>query len=98
MSALSVDPPLEGVSITVGNMTCVRIPRLALQRLLQNCRFEQVWNKTVRPSPKVGLQGDWKSNDEVLTAGLNPASLRQLVLTYLCRFSVMARPLRPLPS
>ena len=34
-------------------------------RLLQNCRFEQVWNKTVRPSPKVGLQGDWKPNDEL---------------------------------
>lgn len=34
-------------------------------RLLQHCRFEQVWNKTVRPSPKVGLQGDWKPNDQL---------------------------------
>jgi hypothetical protein len=34
-------------------------------RLLQNCRFEQVWNKTIRPSPKIALQGDWKPNDEL---------------------------------
>lgn len=25
----------------------------------------QVWNKTVRPAPKVGLQGDWKPVDEL---------------------------------
>ena len=34
-------------------------------RLLQHCRFEQVWNKTVRPSPKVGLQGAWQPVDEL---------------------------------
>ena len=27
--------------------------------------LSQVWNKTVRPSPKVGLQGDWKPVDEL---------------------------------
>ena len=30
------------------------------RRLLQHCRFEQVWNKTVRPAPKLALQGEWQ--------------------------------------
>ena len=35
-------------------------------RLLQHCRYEQVWNKTVRPSPKVAINGEWNhSRDEL---------------------------------
>ena len=35
-------------------------------RLLQHCRYEQVWNKTVRPSPKVSIHGEWNhARDEL---------------------------------
>ena len=37
-------------------------------RLLQHCRYEQVWNKTVRPSPKVALQGAWNPQVDELHA------------------------------
>ena len=37
-------------------------------RLLQHCRYEQVWNKTVRPSPKVAIHGEWNHQRDELHA------------------------------
>jgi len=37
-------------------------------RLLQHCRYEQVWNKTVRPSPRVELLGEWRPRTDELHA------------------------------
>ena len=37
-------------------------------RLLQHCRHEQVWNKTVRPSPKVAIHGEWNHQRDELHA------------------------------
>ena len=61
MTLMVADVPLPDTRGQVHVVDCV----MCCLRLLVNCRFEQVWNKTVRPSPKVGLQGDWKGNDEL---------------------------------
>ena len=37
-------------------------------RLLQHCRYEQVWNKTVRPSPKIAIHGEWNHQRDELHA------------------------------
>ena len=37
-------------------------------RLLQHCRYEQVWNKTVRPSPKIAIHGEWDHQRDELHA------------------------------
>lgn len=61
MSLCVSDVPLPENRGTMHVVDCV----MCCLRLLQNCRFEQVWNKTIRPSPKIALQGDWKPNDEL---------------------------------
>ena len=45
-------PDGRGVVHTVDCVMCCL-------RLLQHCRYEQVWNKTVRPSPKIAVHGEW---------------------------------------
>ena len=52
MTLMTADIDLPEGRGTAHVVDCV----MCCLRLLQNCRFEQVWNKTVRPSPKVGLQ------------------------------------------
>ena len=54
-------PDGRGVVHTVDCVMCCL-------RLLQHCRYEQVWNKTVRPSPKVGLAGEWRQRQDELHA------------------------------
>ena len=61
MTLVAADKILPGNRGHVHVVDCV----MCCLRLLESCRFEQVWNKTVRPPPKVALQGGWKSNDEL---------------------------------
>ena len=61
MSLVQADVALPNGRGVLHVVDCV----MCCLRLLQHCRFEQVWNKTVRPSPKVGLQGDWMPVDEL---------------------------------
>jgi len=61
MKLVSADIALPASRGLVHVVDCV----MCCLRLLQHCRFEQVWNKTVKPSPKVGLQGSWQPVDEL---------------------------------
>ena len=54
-------PNTRGVLHVVDSVMCCL-------RLLQHCRFEQVWNKTVRPAPKLALQGEWQPQLDELHA------------------------------
>lgn len=54
-------PHNRGVVHTIDSVMCCL-------RLLQHCRFEQVWNKTVRPAPKLTLQGEWQPQVDELHA------------------------------